>query len=538
MKKNKLLVYYLKYRIILLPLIPIEIIRNPFYKNFVDSSDSIREFFKYIFFKSKLLDNITDNLVVILNGQVQLLLKSILLVLVYLAGVGLLSFMVHYHQRKIPDGREAPASEFLLLLLWSAVYCFGVKAFPPATAFGTVVLLGTVYAANFMVFNSEAAYSSGRKKFLAFIFAIGFFWAEWFCFPLYIKLIYSLENKKLNSKHSRIIQWAHFYVFAFMTLLLFLPLKSPLINDMRLLQKGRYYDLQYYEKGDALIVLNDFEGQVEEISVKQMAPPRVLYKARTSRGTEEAMGEWVSVNNEKQELYFTDRSLQQLVIMDLPKRFIKKIIPSALFDAGDNYITYLDDYIYGLTEEGLCVYKINKETQNPANNILSFCIQEGEGALLIPDPNLDALYATNWNAPSGNFFIYKIDANNLAVLDQFHLTSPGTIMVSEDGERLYCGVSTGPVNLFTIDARTMRLLDRFIIPYGTENGALDASRELLFAANHFTNIVEIIDIKTKKTLKYFRAGEGDSYIRRIIVDSKHKRFFVTVFNKGIYVGEY
>jgi len=170
--------------------------------------------------------------------------------------------------------------------------------------------------------------------------------------------------------------------------------------------------------------------------------------------------------------------------------------------------------------------------------MLKFCIQEGEGSMLVPHPQLNVLYATNWNEPSSKFFIYKIDADTLAVLGRFPLSSPGIVMVSEDGERLYCGVSTGPVNIFTIDARSLRLVDRFLIPYGSENAALDKKRELLFAANHFTNIVEVIDLKTQKTFQYFRAGEGRSYIRRIIVDAPNKRFFVTVFNEGIYGGAY
>ncbi|MFA5259891.1 MAG: hypothetical protein WC450_01540 [Candidatus Omnitrophota bacterium] len=342
----------------------------------------------------------------------------------------------------------------------------------------------------------------------------------------------------MDQKKALIIQWGHYVLFVFLTFLLISPLNSSSIIDMRLLQKGHYYDLQYYEKGDALIVLNDLEGRVERISVKHMAPPSILYQSRMSRGTEEAMGEWLAVNNETQELYLTDRSFQQLIIMDLRTHSIKKSLSSALFNSGDNYITYLNHRIYGLTEEGLCVYKLNPGASSPGEDMLSFCIQEGEGSILVPDTNLNVLYAANWNEPSSKFYIYKIDADTLGILNRFPLSSPGIVMVSKDGERLYCGVSTGPVNIFIIDARSMRLLERFLIPYGTENGALDKGRELLFAANHFTNIIEVIDLKTRKTLQYFRAGEGRSYIRRIIVDSKHKRFFVTVFNEGIYVGNY
>ena len=402
-----------------------------------------------------------------------------------------------------------------------------------------MLLIGIVYVSDFIIYYSETIFSDSKRRIGFMIFSLtGIFVAEWLCLPVYMKFLYVLQDRKIPPHKATLIQWGHFSLFVFLTLLLVSPLDNSAIKDMRLLQHGRYYDLQYYKQSDSLIVLNDFEGQVESISVKQMAPPRVLYKSRTSIGTEEAMGEWLAVNNETQELYFTDRSLQHLIIMDLPTHSIKKTLSSPFFDAGDNYITYLGNHIYGLTEERLCIYKLNLEAPAPETDMLSFCIQEGEGSILVPNPKYNLLYAVNWNEPSSNFFIYQINAEDLSILNRFPLTSPGIVMVSEDGERLYCGVSTGPVNIFTIDARSMRLLDRFIIPYGTENGALDSSRELLFAANHFTNIIEVIDLKTKKTIQYFRAGAGNSYIRRIIVDSQHKRFFVTVFNEGIYVGEY
>ncbi len=539
MKNGKLIIPYLKYRFILLPLLLIEVIRNPYYKNFVDSSDSVREFSKYLFLKSAAINNIVDNCVVMINGQVRLLSRSIGLNVLYLAVVFLCIHFSDNRRRKSSHNVSGPSPVFLLHLIWSAVFCLVIKSFQPVTALFLTALINIVYAADFIFFNSESFFSSRTRKnvFMAFS-ATGLFVTEWLCFPLYLKFLYLLQGKAIPPRKAHIIQQGHYSLVVFITLLLMTPLESSSLVDMHLLQKGYYYDLQYYENGDALIVLNDLEGQVERISVEHMAPPVILYKAVMPSGTEDSMGDWLAVNNETQELYFTDRGFHQLLIMDLTTHSIKQALSSPLFNAGDNYITYLNNRIYGLTEEGLCIYKLNPADSSPAETMLSVCIREGEGSMLVPNKKLGVLYATNWNEPSSKFFIYKVDAETLAILNRFPLTSPGIVMVSEDGERLHCGVSTGPVNIFTIDARSMNLLDRFLIPYGTENGALDRKRGLLFAANHFTNIIEVIDLKTKKTVRYFRAGEGRSYIRRIIVDALHRRFFVTVFNEGIYVGNY
>jgi len=538
MQTPKGITAYLKYRFFCLPLLFLEIIRNPFYKNFIDSSDSLREFFKHIFFKSALINNITDNAVVLINGQLHLLAGSITLILFYLAVDVVLNNVVRYHRNAVGHA-GSPAAAILPHLIWTAVFCFAIQSYSPLISVTLTLLLGFVYTADFVFFNNDSFFSTRIKRFSFFMFSLAaVFLAEGLCFPLYMKFLYCLQGRKIPPVKARIIQWGHYSFFIFFVFLMVSPLNSPSIIEMQLLQKGCYFDLQYYEKGDALIVLNDFEGQVEQLSMKYMTLPRVLYKSRMSSGTEDSMGDWLSVNNETQELYFTDRSFHELMILDLTTHAIKKTLSSAIFNAGDNFIAYLNNHIYGITEEGACIYKIDPQNVSPVESMLKFCIQEGEGSMLVPHPQLNVLYATNWNEPSSKFFIYKIDADTLAVLGRFPLSSPGIVMVSEDGERLYCGVSTGPVNIFTIDARSLRLVDRFLIPYGSENAALDKKRELLFAANHFTNIVEVIDLKTQKTFQYFRAGEGRSYIRRIIVDAPNKRFFVTVFNEGIYGGAY
>ena len=129
MNKNGLLVPYLKYRMILLPFLLLEIIRNPFYKNFVDSSDPIREFFKYIFLKSAILNNITDNLVVIINGQFHLLLKSVILNIFYLAVVFLLIRLADYFRRKIPGQYRSPGCRDLSAVALVSSVLPGDKSF-------------------------------------------------------------------------------------------------------------------------------------------------------------------------------------------------------------------------------------------------------------------------------------------------------------------------------------------------------------------------------------------------------------------------
>ncbi len=535
MRKFNLLAVFLKYRILLLVLLLIDILRNPFYLNFVESSDRLREFSKYIFLRSAVLNQIIDNGVTVLNKQFHLLQGAFTNILLYFGGYVLLC-VISAVSRKNADRRAHPSLvPGILIILWSFIYVFCLKDFPPGISFCLMACMVGVAGMDFILFFREGFFDNkSNKNIFAGFFTSVIFLSELFCAPLYWQFLCVLQGKKFPKKISVVIQHGHFMLFMAVALIFLSPLESPSIIEMRQIKKGQYYGLQYY-KDNILVALNDFEGQVERIHVGHDVSTKVIYRSTFPRGTEEAMGERLALSPEREEVYFTDRKQSQLIVADDRSQKIKAMISSDVFDMGDNALAYMNGHVYGLTEEKLCVYKIDMSSAAP-QHVPRYCINEGEGGIILPNGPRNVLYAANWNDPENRFFIYEIDGQTLDIHRRFPMPAAGVAMAAENGKKLYC---IWPRNLYVLDAGNFRVVDKMKLSYGLMNTfSLDDTNQLVFGANHFTNIIEVIDLKTKKTVQYFRAGIGNSHISRITVDAENKNFYATVFRDGIYMGHY
>ncbi|MBU1995669.1 MAG: hypothetical protein KKF78_00765, partial [Candidatus Omnitrophica bacterium] len=349
--------------------------------------------------------------------------------------------------------------------------------------------------------------------------------------PLYNKLLLVLKNKQHDQKKLEFFRYAHFSLILFTTIVLVSPISSPKIIPMHKLQSGSYYDVKYSIREGKLFALNQCKQQIEVFTLDGNNFPQIIYKPNYKRESGWNIGHFISLNDDRRELYFTDRARQELIIMDTSDYSVKKAIKSDFVDSGDNYLVSGDNTIYGLTEDYLCVYKINLNSDS--NNILFRCLFDGEGAFMEINKTKELLYIMNWKTPSLEYSIYVLDANNLSFHKKHTAPLSGMMITSTNNKIIYQNISN---ELRILDADSFSIIDRFKLPFTTQDTIFDEKRQLLFAGNFFTGIINIIDLKTKNTISYQRCS--DCYTRRIALDTKTRRFFVATYSGGVCVGNY
>jgi len=300
---------------------------------------------------------------------------------------------------------------------------------------------------------------------------------------------------------------------------------------MDLLNSGIYYGTAYSEKEDKLFALNQGEQQLEVFSFKEQINKKVIYKSKLPKNNRWQIGHFINLNNDRNELYFTDREQNKLIILDTRDYSIKDTVQSEIFDYGDNFIDSANNDIFGITEENMCVYKIS--LMSKSHKMISKCFLDGEGSTLSLNKIKKQLYVFNWRTTTYKYSLYILDANDLNVIKKIPVPFAGHIQVSKDGQFLYHNVSNF-INV--LDADTFKSINDFQLPFTSNYAGFDTDRQLLFAGNFFTGIISIIDIKSRRTIQYQRCG--NFYTRIITLDTKNRRFFVASYGKGICSGKY
>src|SRR3989339_157875 len=269
-----------------------------------------------------------------------------------------------------------------------------------------------VYLIDFVLYDYKNIYETPilRQFFLVF-FTLMVFVSELLFLPVYINFLEYSKPNKLNDRKLNIIRYAHFALMIFIATILISPINSPLIKQMDLLNSGIYYGTAYSEKEDKLFALNQGEQQLEVFSFKEQINKKVIYKSKLPKNNRWQIGHFINLNNDRNELYFTDREQNKLIILDTRDYSIKDTVQSEIFDYGDNFIDSANNDIFGITEENMCVYKIS--LMSKSHKMISKCFLDGEGSTLSLNKIKKQLYVFNWRTTTYKYSLYILDANDL-----------------------------------------------------------------------------------------------------------------------------
>jgi len=524
---------FLRYRWLIMLFIIIDFIaRNAFYRNLVESSNELCDKIKALFLKSEVVNNIFSNITLLISKDFCLLYGSFTSTLCFIL---LLIFTLNSISKfcsNQPATKHLNIFKFIALLSLSFIYLFFIKSCNLSISLILFTFSIIIYLIDFILFDYKNIYEAPilKRLFLVF-FTIMIFVSEFLFLPIYIKFLNYSSPDKLNYRKLNIIRYAHFALMIFIATILISPINSPLIKQMDLLNSGIYYGTAYSEKEDKLFALNQGEQQLEVFSFKEQINKKVIYKSKLPKNNRWQIGHFINLNNDRNELYFTDREQNKLIILDTRDYSIKDTVQSEIFDYGDNFIDSANNDIFGITEENMCVYKIS--LMSKSHKMISKCFLDGEGSTLSLNKIKKQLYVFNWRTTTYKYSLYILDANDLNVIKKIPVPFAGHIQVSKDGQFLYHNVSNF-INV--LDADTFKSINDFQLPFTSNYAGFDTDRQLLFAGNFFTGIISIIDIKSRRTIQYQRCG--NFYTRIITLDTKNRRFFVASYGKGICSGNY
>lgn len=524
---------FLKYRWLIIVFILTDIaIRSTFYRNLIESSDEICDIIKIIFVDSPVINNIFANLTIIISRDFCLLYESSFSALCFtLLLIVFLSFRSKGTAHKYTSVQYR-LFEVLAITTVSFIYFFVITILDSYTSIMLFSLVLTIYFIDFNLFDCKQIYKKSFLKNIFFVFFTVFiFISEILFLPIFIKFLQSLKYGYVKSNRLNNIRFIHFGFMVFIPTLLFSPINSTKIKPMRLLSAGNYYGIAYSKNEEKLFALNQGKQQLEVFSFNGSNKPKIIYKFDLPYTDYWQIGHFVNLNDNRKELYLTDREKNELVVLDTRDYSIKNKVKSKLFNFGDSFLDSANNNVYGVTEDNMCVYNI--AIKQNSLNMLSKCFIDGEGSTLSANATKKHLYVFNGKTPSHKYSLYVINSDNLNIIKKIPVPYAGHIQVSNDGQTLYYNASN---EVKILNADTFEVIDRVPLPFTTNYAALDYERQLFFAGNFFTGIISVIDLKSKKTIQYHKCS--NFYTRIITLDKKNRRFFVTTHSRGVCSGDY
>lgn len=291
---------------------------------------------------------------------------------------------------------------------------------------------------------------------------------------------------------------------------------SPDLNKVFFLQ---------YNTNEPALCQNEVETiEVMSLGSENFATSEIPYKSR--------LGHYISLDEDRGNLYFTDRANEKLVIMNIHNYTIKDEIYHPMIDEGDKYIVHDGDSLYLLSENDL---KISKVDLNTMKIVKTQIIDNDMDGLHMALDRKGMLYVTNIFQKDNSYFIWLINPLTLKTVKKIQVSGPVLrIIFLKKKDELYHTVPMRPLFASSIsirDVKSLQVKDTIIVPFGLRDIAIDEERGLLFAGNVFTGIVEVIDLNNKNIIKLIKTS--DYMLRNIELDTKNKDLYVTTWG-GFY----
>ncbi len=483
--------------------------------------------------KYEFINNFLQNFSILLDGKFNLLVDSFLLTILFVISIFIIKIVVDYLFKE----REYKRKEVTLstISIWSFIYFLIIIKFSLTVTILMVFIVLFLYTFDFILFDKFKSINSKSKKLPKNLLIWGIGFSEVFFTPFYIRFVNSSSCHKLSRKSYLIIKNTHFFLILLIIIIFLSPLNSQYINNMDELININSYGIVISEKLSKLF----FIESKTDIRSMPIDVDNISFKLFYS----DFGSDRIEINDFREELYVTSRKDIDLKIIDINNYSIKGSIKSDFFEPNDFRMESSEDFLFIIDDYFRFVYKIDLHNYKiiKKNRMVG-----SDNSEIIYNKNKDVLYAGEWrDRPyKGNnsvlYFIYEIDGQTLNLLREIPVPSPTwNMIISKDGNKLYCAFpfeSFLHSLVYVFDTKSFDIIDKIDVPLGTRAIALDEERQLLFAGSAATNLIDMIDLKTKKTIKTYKAG--DYSLREIVIDKKRRNFYVSTQHFGLFKGTY
>jgi len=543
--KRIILLNFLKFRIIFFVTILFLLLYSnyKYYYEYISySQDWIYKYFFGIRYKYEIINNIIEKILIIADGKLNLLLNSLWLTFVFVISIFIIKLIFDILLKK---RRCKTLITFLFIEIFCFIYCFIIRKFTIFISCLIVFIVISLYIMDFILFNNFKLLKSKYKNILNIflILSIG----EVFFTPLYIKFIKSLNFRKLAKGASFIVKNVHFYLLIFIIIFLLSSFESSYINYANPFGNfheycGEAYSLEFSENTSTLFHDN---GELIIGTAYNANNSKVIYT-----GKKRVISEIFAINDLRGEIYILD-DYNSLKIVDINNYSIKSEISIDKHNLEKMDSIFYDnmrmvsskDYLFLIDDGPFFVHKIDLEKRKV---IKQKRIKTLNGEIIY-NKNRNVLYTVEWSKdhfyemPYGlQHFIYELDGESLEILRKIPVPlSSWDIELSDDGKKLFCALpfeSFLHSSVYVFDTNSTEVIDKIDVPLGTRAIALDDERQLLLAGSPATGLIDLIDLKSKKTIKTYKAG--DFSMREIVLDKKRRNFYVSTAYFGVFKGSY
>jgi len=405
------------------------------------------------------------------------------------------------------------------------------------------------YIVDFIPLSKFDLLESKYKNILSIPLILSIGIGEVFFTPLYIKIIKSLNFEKLTKRFLFIIKNIHFYLLIFILTFLLSPLNGPYIDYAESFGNFHKYNQDIYSLEFSENTSTLFYDTKDKIF-------SVYYNTNNSKivyvGEGTQISEIFAINDLRGEIYILD-DYNSLKIVDIKNYSIKTEISIDKHNLEKRNSSFYDnmklvsskDYLFLIDDGPFLVHKIDLEKRK----VIKQREIKTKNSKLIYDKNRNVLYTTEWfkyndenpkDVYGLQYFIYEIDGESLEILRKILVPlSSWDIVISNDGKKLFCALpfeSFLHSSVYVFDTNSTELIDEIDVPLGTRAIAIDDERQLLLAGSPATGLIELIDLRNKKVIRTYRAG--DYSMREIVLDKKRRNFYVSTAYFGMFKGSY
>lgn len=535
MKSKNYLIKYFKYRLLLLPIFFILI--NIFWIKIYSYFSHYRKEIVTLSWlrRSAIFNTVFENLFFVFNAKFRLLLNNFALSISFLTVITITYIILNKFKKEKLLIRYA-FCYFAFLIIYLLIQ----KLWPIQNIIFFVFMILLVYTMNILLANKKSTFDNFYARRITGVVFFAFYGLSEILFtPLYIKYLNYLSNKQKNTYQ---FNQTHFIFIITISIFLLGPAK---FNNLAVnIKKGTdgYGCFAISESASKLFFANVMNSSIEEIDLSIENPTfKTIYKNKDNIRAKRISG-YVTYNKYTNDLYIVDREIPALVTLDLNNYKIKSRIIDPIFDEGGCRSALRKNKLYVIEEDNLNIYKV--DLSNFVITLRNNISDIGESALIGYNKENDVLYVTNWldNKEYQNYFIWEINPENLEIIRTVQTPGPVyDISFSNNKDRIYAHILAKKKNIlnsyiFIYDTRTLKVIDEIKTPFGLKAIAIDKKRNLLFAGNGLVNIVEVIDLKTKKIANIFKCG--NYLLTHMVLDTKRKRCFVSTQPFGIFVFNY
>lgn len=481
--------------------------------------------------KYTIFNTVFENLFFVFNAKFNLLLNNFVLSITFLTVI-IITYII---LNKFKKGKLLIRYTFYYLALL-IMYLSLQKLWPIQNIIFFVFLILLVYVMDILLLHNKCIFdNSYMRRIIAVVFFVFYGFSEILFAPLYIKYLYYISNKKKN------IYWFNQIHFIFIiTISIFLLSPAKFNNLVANIKKGTdgYGYLEISDNTSKLFFANLMNSSIEEIDLSiENSTFKTIYKNKNNIRAKQ-ISIFLTYNEYTNDLYIVDRTIPALITLDLNNYKIKNRIIDPIFNEGDCRAALRKNNLYVIDENNINICKID---------LLNFVItlrknisNIGESAFITYNKKSDMLYVTNWldNKEYQNYFIWEINPENLEIVRTVQVPSPVcNILFENNKNRTYVTIIAKEKSIlhsyiFIYDTKTLKMVDKIEVPFGSIGIAIDKERNLLFAGNILVNIVEVIDLKTKKVVNIFKCG--NYLLHGIALDTKRRYCFVTTQHFGLF----